>query len=232
MQPLTHSDQATDSLNALALTKPGLIGRVVGTNKETLAAMAANITPQQLEQVTNKCSSIGRKMKARMLEQRVLFGAALHVLQQLHAGKGGGGFQRCLELANIERRNGYRYLSLFDLFGPHCVESTELLCRFSIEAAQALAAKSTPPHIQEHFIEQAKAGVDVTYRAVKHAIDSEKQRTLPPATSAPWLDRQLVDGDIKLHCTIGNTPTREQLVTAFKTALQEAVSSLPPEEPA
>ena len=230
MHTLANTDQSTDPLNALAITKPGFLKRAAETNKESLAAMAADLSPRELERATKRCGSFVDRLKLKMLEQRMVLGAVLHVIHGLHAGKGNGGFRRALELANIERRNGYRCLALFDLFGPHCVESAELLTHFSIEAAQTLATKATPAHIKERFIEQAKAGHDVTYSAVKRAIDAEKQTNTQSNTDQPWLDRQFDDGQIKLHCVIGQPPSRKQLKDAFQAALEAAISNLPPGE--
>lgn len=206
---------AADPLTELALTKPGVIGRVAATPKQSFTTIASQLSPQQLERATDQCKSISRRIKAKQLEQRLLLGAVLYVLQQLHASKGSGGFKRCLMLANIERGFGYRCVALFELFGDYCQESTELLTRFSIEAAQALATKSTPTEIRNHFIAKARAGEDVSYTEVKRVIAAHKQ---PSLTNDTRLADRYREEEAKIDSSFATGTTQEQIKRHFALA--------------
>lgn len=235
--------KTADPLAALAVGKPiGLIGRVMATSDASYAEMTQQLDLKRLEQLTSQSCRVVTSVKGKILEGKMTIGAVLYVNRKLAQHL--GGLSHCVKQANIERTEAYRCLRLFTFFALHCNDKnySPFLARFSLQAAQDLALPSTPKHIQEHFIAQAKDGKQVTYSEVKRAIEAHKKRLLPNEATTkdakPWIDRTFQQPGKRVHLVLDQPMSKSELerfirnIFALANQERELRSNTNPSQPA
>ncbi len=227
----TQSKTTILEASKLLSNEQELLRRFAGVSLAELEKQIGALKPKQLEQFSLQTCKKLSSLQVKNIAQRFLGGFLLFMMHAAVSGAGSGGFAHRLRLLNFERRTAYRWIDLFKFFAPHNKHLPELFERFSIGAAQLLAASSTSDLIKHHFIERAKTGHDIAASEVKEAIaelDGKPRGSESNTTNNECvLEEKFQKGVITIHTVIAATTSREELQRAFNTAFNTISNKLP-----